>query len=36
MFDLTPLLTVDEFLLCDYSVVLDYILKINLTKRKII
>ena len=33
-FDLTQLLAVGESLLCDYPMVTDYILVINLTKRK--
>ena len=32
IFDLTQLLAVEETLLCDYPVVVDYILAINLTK----
>ena len=34
VFDLTQLLTVGESLLCDYSMVVEYILEINLTKHK--
>ena len=34
IFDLTQLLAVGESLLCDYPVVVDCILEINLTKRK--
>ena len=33
-FDLTQLLAVGESLWCDYSMVIDYILEINFTKRK--
>ena len=33
-FDLTKLLTVEESLLCDYSMVVEYILKMNLMKHK--
>ena len=33
IFDLTQLLAVGESLLCDYPMVVDYILEIDLTKR---
>ena len=36
IFDRTQLSAVGESLLCDYSMVVDYILEINLTKRKTI
>ena len=36
IFDLTQLLAVGESLLCDYPVLVDYILEIKLTKRQTI